>query len=445
MSLISQLRMYVDFEHAERFRLLLARLAWWRYLLGESDPVRSIKTLCRIARFSEGPSAEHIALQRRVETEISKRVSTLKDRPVNWSSEIDGWKPGVIEKAVILKRYLGEQERGVVLVSFEYQFARLMGVERLRDFAKRYTLVVAPTWSPPHSIANTLLPAQYPDDYIFTLISNAADIETFRRLSPKWRVVPLYASNWANPDLFRPVPFSEKHIDIIMLANFSRYKRHFELFRALRDMPKDLKVVLIGQPSGGGTGASLREQARSWGVEDRIEVRESVTNQQVIDGLVHAKTSLILSRREGSCVAVCESIFANTPVGLCRDAFVGSRVFINDRSGTLLDRENLGKQLVWFLERAEGYSPRRWALEAGLGCQESTAILNGSLKEAAVAAGQRWTKDIAVHYWNPDPLLLNPNDLDDMRDEYAQVQQRFGLTLGKQGFAPRLETLPRRG
>jgi glycosyltransferase involved in cell wall biosynthesis len=423
----------LDLAHVPLFKVILARLMWWRYrFFTESDKVRSTADLCRIARLLEGHSP---VFQIRVEREISRLVDACKDQPIQWAKVTESWKPGIIEKAVILKPYLGEKERGVILVSFEYQLARLMGTERLQDFARRYMLVVAPTWSPPHSLPNTLLPAQYPDDSLFTLISNSADVGIFPRLSPKWRVVPLYASNWVNPDLFRPIPFAEKDIDIVMLANFSRYKRHIDLFRALRDMPKGLRVVLIGQPSGGGTAAGLREQASACGVEDRIDIRESVTNQQVAEGLSRARVSLILSRREGSCVAVNESIFANTPVGLYRDAAVGSRTFINEHTGMLLDRRSLAKQLMLFLESAGRYSPRQWALENGLGCRESSATLNRELKDFAVSRGLRWTRDIAVHYWNPDPLILDPNDLEDLRAEYELVKERYGIILGKQVFS----------
>jgi glycosyltransferase involved in cell wall biosynthesis len=420
-----------DLSSLTFFRFILSRLMWWRYrVFGDAGTVQSLATLCRIACIS---GASSTGFRRRVEHEISKSAQQCKNIQVRWPSVIDSWKPGIIEKAVVLKPYLGEQERGVILVSFEYQWARLMGLERLEDFAMRYTLVAAPTWTPPHCLANTLLPAQYPGDRLFTLISNSLDCETFPRLSPKWRVVPLYASNWVNPDLYRPVPFAKKDIDIVMLANFAPYKRHSSLFRALREIKKDIKVVLIGQPSGGGTAASLRQQARRYGVEDRIEIRESVTNEEVADGLARAKISLILSRQEGSCVAVVESIFANTPVGLFRDAIVGSREFIDPQhTGRLLDHHNLAAQLSDFLEHADRYSPRQSALDEGLCCRGSSATLNRHLKESAIAAGQRWTRDIAVHHWNPDPLILDPADLEDLRADYEEIRARYGMTLGKQ-------------
>jgi len=57
-----------------------------------------------------------------------------------------------ISKTAILKtRSPGEQ--GVVFISFESQWRKLLalGPERLAAFAQDYQLVLAPTWSPPHS------------------------------------------------------------------------------------------------------------------------------------------------------------------------------------------------------------------------------------------------------------------------------------------------------
>ncbi|MEI9811573.1 MAG: glycosyltransferase [Acidobacteriota bacterium] len=244
------------------------------------------------------------------------------------------WKTDRIEKAVVLKAPAGPRERGVVLVSFEYQWARLMGVQNLQEFARSYLLVTAPTWSPPHALENTLFPAQYPDDRIVTLISNQQDCLIFPALSPKFQVAPLYASSWVNSDLYQPVPFAEKDIDIVVLANFGTYKRHFALFEALRQLPEHLRVVLVGQPVEGRTSKALLAEADLYGVRNRLELRESVTDAVVVDTLRRSKISLILSMQEGSCVAVAEALIANTPTGVMEDAIVGSKAFISSRDRT---------------------------------------------------------------------------------------------------------------
>jgi len=419
------------FRHNSKVRHATAKvlLATVPRLSPESDQlevVQSVATLCRIARLSQRKS-----FTSEVEGRIRERVLWLRGRPIDWSAITGDFRPGRIEKGVVLKPYIGPREKGVVLISFEYQWARLMSVANLDEFARRYTLITAPTWSPPHALENVLFADRYPGDRIYTLLSNAVDTETFPRLSPKFRPLPLYASNWVNADLYTPVPFEKKDIDILMVANFGEYKRHFVLFDALRELPRDFRVVLIGQPVGIRTAARLRDEARTFGVANRFELLESVPDKTVVDSLCRAKVSVILSKQEGSCVAVMESLIANTPVGMFEDAIVGSKIFIDENSGRLLRSSNLAAQLGEFVEQANRYSPRNRVLEQQLDSDGSTRRLNSALRDQAVAEGEEWTRDIVAHHWRPDPAILCPEDLERLRPEYVHIRETYGVAIGK--------------
>jgi glycosyltransferase involved in cell wall biosynthesis len=412
-------------------RQLIARLLTWRLRKvnrqsSMQQVVASLTALCRIARLA-GKEEFQIA----IEGKIRDQISLLGDRRPDWSVLSRDWNPGQIEKAVLLKPYIGPRERGVVLVSFENQWTRLMGIRNLEEFARRYTLVVAPTWSPPHTLACALFPAQYPADRIFTLISNAQDAKIFPRLSSTLSVVPLYAANWVNPDLYEVVPWERKDIDIIMVAAFGKYKRHLALFQALRELPREFRVLVAGQPSDGRTAATLLGEARLYGVQDRFQIRESVPHHEITRLLARAKISVVLSRQEGSCVVVAESLFANTPVGVYEDAVVGSRTFVHKQTGRLLQHESLAVQLRDFVASSEQYSPREWALREGIGCDQSTVILNRALKESALRSGQDWTHDIAVHHWCPDPVLLRAEDRKRLLAAREDILSRHGVRIGK--------------
>ena len=70
---------------------------------------------------------------------------------------------------------------------------------------------------------------------------------------------------------------------------------------------------------------------------------------------------MLLSQREGSCVSTTECFFAGTPVAMMRDAHVGSRAYINERTGILLSRRGMARALGRFLDESERFSPREWA------------------------------------------------------------------------------------
>jgi glycosyltransferase involved in cell wall biosynthesis len=386
----------------------------------------SIDRLCQAARLAPNPAA-----MANVEHEIARQVSRLPLDDISWPDALPSFRRDRLEKAVILKAPAGPSEPGVLFLSFEYQWARLLALPNLAQLCREYRLVLAPTWSPPHSLINCVFPTACPAPSLVSLISNQDDLATFPRLSSKNIMVPLLASNWVNPNFYEPVPFAEKDLDIFMLANFGTYKRQFALFQALAHLPRHLKVRLIGQRTDGRTVETLRSEARLYGVEDRFEVLENASDEVVAQSFARAKISLILSRQEGSCVAVVESMFANTPVGIYRDAIIGSRTFINPHTGRFLEHGPLAPQLADFLAAAQRFAPRQWALDNGVCCFASSVTLNQALQSMAQSAGEPWTVDIAPLYWRPDPILVNESDCLRLAPAALDFQARYGFALGR--------------
>jgi glycosyltransferase involved in cell wall biosynthesis len=292
-------------------------------------------------------------------------------------------------------------------------------------------VVLAPVWVSPYGLVNYLLPAQWPGP-VFSHLSDPNDAAILPRMAPNYVVVPLLCSSWVNPDWYEPVPFEKKDIDIFMLANFGKYKRHFLLFKALRRLPRSTRVLLIGQHNAGRTRETLMAEARAYGVEGRFELEENATDSEVFSAFARAKTSLILSRREGSCIAVVESIMANTPVGLLANAEVGSRIFINEQTGRFLQEKNLAEQLADFIANAGKYSPRQWALANNIHCRGSSAILNEIIKRTVLAGGGQWTQDIAPFQWRPAPVPIKAEDKARLQAERREIYERFGIQIGRE-------------
>jgi glycosyltransferase involved in cell wall biosynthesis len=426
-------RLKIQFEDFVRFHPATRNaLAYWTLLKtrgakasNTAEATQTVEKLCQAARLTTTE-----AMMRKVEAAIERQLPAINPAEVPWSEYYPDFNDELLWKAIVLKPYVSAREKGVVFISFDTRMAQLAKSKDLKAFAERYTLVLSPQWSPPHSIATYLFPLLYPDD-IFCLISNERDMVYFPRISKRYRMIPLYASSWVDARKYTPVERAEKDIDIFMLANFAKYKRHHALFAALRDVPKKYRIVLVGQRDGGRTRETILEEARAFGVEDRFEIRENVSEQELHDTFVRAKTSLILSRREGSCVAVVESMFANTPVAVYEDAEVGSRAFVNAQTGKLLRREGVGAQLAAFVEESAQYEPRKWVMENGVDCIASSAVLNEALKTAALGNGAEWTEDIATLRWRPDPRYYFPEDLERLRPSYEDLEKRCGIVISR--------------
>jgi len=390
---------------------------------GTAEAARRISKLCQAARLASTQS-----MMLKAEAAIARQITAVDPAQLPWAEFLPDFDQPCIQKAIVLKRFVSEREKGVVFVSFDNQMARLAKAGKLREFARHYTLVLSPQWSPQHSIASYLFPRLYPEP-IFCLISNPRDLEIFPRISDKYRMIPLYASSWVDPREFTPVPYAEKNIDIFMLANFAKYKRHHALFAALGELPREYRILLVGQRERGRDKDTLLNEAAAFGVSDRFEIRENVTDEELHDSFVHAKTSLILSRREGSCVAVVESMFANTPVGLYEDAEIGSRVFINQNTGRLLRHNHLAAQLKDFVDSSAQYEPRRWVMEEGVDCVSSSRKLNEALKQWTLSNGGQWTEDIATLRWRPNPQYYEPEDAVRLRPCYDEFENLYGICI----------------
>jgi hypothetical protein len=383
---------------------------------------QSIHKLCGAARFATSAAAVG-AIQRT----IHERVAMLQPRRVDWTHFIADVADPRMARGVILKPWLGPREKGVLFVSFEQEWFKLVQHCDLQEFNERYSLVIAPS-SSPHNLVNYVFPAVYPGK-VFTLLSNESDKAVLPGVANNLVIVPLYASQWVLPELFRPLPPDQRDVDLIMVANFAKVKRHFALFAALRKMPRHLRVLLVGQNQDGRTAETIKREAEYFGVADRFTVQSNVSYPRVSAALCRSRASVVLSRREGSCVVVAESLFANTPVALLATAEIGSRAFINPATGRFLPDGNLPLELTKLVEGAGDYQARAWA-ENTISCFRSTSTLNELLRKHAIADGQEWTQDIASLCWKPDPRLVHRSDVVQMQPSRLDMKERFGIDVG---------------
>jgi glycosyltransferase involved in cell wall biosynthesis len=329
--------------------------------------------------------------------------------------------------SVLLKAPGPNGEKGVLYCSFEYNWIRLAKHHDARAFFSRYLLVGQSSGSPPDFAPAGYL-AGLSDDPVFIGVSNHADTAMLDLASPVVRPIDLMACDWVEPEAFTPQPKDSRSIDIIMVANWLRLKRHWLLFEALSRLPKSLRVVLIGRNADRRTEAHMRQEARAFGARQDLEIHTNVEHHRVRELLCDARISLLFSYREGSCVAPVESMFADTPVGMMHGAHVGSAAYINEATGVLLRRRGLARQLAMFLERSAGYDARAWALQH-VSCHQSSSRLNEVLRDYALGAGQPWTQDIAPLCWRYVPSYVRAEDEARLAPAVDDLERQHGVRL----------------
>jgi glycosyltransferase involved in cell wall biosynthesis len=334
-----------------------------------------------------------------------------------------------LSTSLLLKAPKRDGEKGVLYCSFEYNWLRLVAHHDAAAILADYDLVGATSWSPPDYAAMAAF-AGLSRDPVFIGVSNAADMEPMAMLRPVVEPLPILASDWIDPGLYTPKPHGARTIDILMVANWNQVKRHWLLFEALRDMPRNLRVVLVGRNAPGRTEKEILEEASAFGVRQHLELFTNLEIDEVAALQCDARISTIFTRREGSCVATAESLFAGAPVAMMEEAHIGSKAYINSRTGVLLPRRGLGRVLRRFWEESGRYTPREWALD-NISCTRTSERLNSILKDWALRAGRPWTEDIAPLCWRYVPAYFNPRDEDRLAPAVQELERKHGLELQK--------------
>lgn len=310
--------------------------------------------------------------------------------PANW----DGDRP-MLSHSLIVKPPVSEEEKGVLVVWVEYNLVALLHAPDLPGILRKYRVVFSTSWSPPDFSLIWALAGE-PGADLHIIASNPSDERWLTEIPAPLGVLPFYASHWIlGDDDLKPKPPREKTYDFCVVANWAPFKRHWSLFRALRALPDTLRIALIGQPEGAHTVETAQSLAGAFGVKQRIDWFNRQAPEKVREIQADSRCGLMLSLREGSCLAVVESLLADAPAGVLRQAHIGSREFINDQTGILLDEAWLARDLAQLLRRTEAgeFRAREWAMthaEARLSSEE----LNKLLANQASERGEPWTRGI---------------------------------------------------
>lgn len=345
-----------------------------------------------------------------------------------YSGEFGGFDGLPLNATLVIKRPGNDGEKGVIYSSFEYNWVRLLNRPAAAALLDKYYLVGASSWSPGDYALFAWL-AGLSRDPVLIGISNPADVDDYAILRPVIEPSPIMACDWIEPRFYNPRDRNERRFDILMVADWASYKRHWLLFDALRRMDANLRIALIGRPSDGRAERDIRKELQAFGVRQEVQLFNDIPIQEVSRLQCDAKVSVLMSRREGSCVAVVESLFADTPVAMMRYAHVGSKVYINEATGMLMSPRRIDRQLSQLLEMSSELHPREWMLANGPTCHRSLKRLEEQLASIARSGGRPWTRPLVPFCWRPLPRYLREEDARAMESATEELRREFGVEL----------------
>lgn len=324
---------------------------------------------------------------------------------------------------IILKRAIRDyHEKGVILVAYTPTFETLAATFDITQLVRDYRLVFEP--SSYRNIEPSLLlfdrmggphglQAAHPDDHGDAL-----------SLTTSLRPINLGSGDWMDPAIFRPKFDNERLFDVVMVASWSRLKRHRVLFRAIADLKKRqryLKVAFIGYP-GDLQLSDIRRLASRFGVSDLCHFYQGIPPQEVADIVASSGVAVHLSKAEGTNRASYEAWLCDTPLIVYRHCMGFRMDYVNDRTGLLADDHELADVIQYCLDQRQSFSPREWLLERS-GYQKATLRLNNFLRTIALENGEPWTTDIVAKKNAPHLLYAREEDRLAMEPEYEELKR----------------------
>ncbi|MGH3054112.1 MAG: glycosyltransferase, partial [Gaiellaceae bacterium] len=321
-------------------------------------------------------------------------ASTL--RPLSWAEGYFRNPSAILGMLVLVIKPRTAGQRGVVVFKNNYTFSHMLRFFDLERIASAYHVVLEPSWSGYCHL--DILQYCSVSAPIFVEAAEPRDAEFIGRLGANLVAVPVASNWWVDHRVFRPLPGTTKDTDVVMVAAWARYKRHFQFLKVLGDLRRRgrrLAVSLIGY-TGDMTRHDVADMAATFDVSDQVEIYDDVPQEQVNELLNRARVSLIWSLREGVNRAIIESMFAGVPCVL-RDGFnYGHKyAFINERTGRFTTEGDLVRTLLDVMQSSDRYAPREW-VSANMSCQRATALLEETIGARAKALGEPWSGGLAV-------------------------------------------------
>ncbi|MGH9482318.1 MAG: glycosyltransferase [Terriglobales bacterium] len=323
--------------------------------------------------------------------------------------QIRSWTPEqrlTLRENLLVLKAPRDRERGVLLLFFTGASEMFLTAFDAPRVLERFTVVLEPSWSTfPEPYWAYFAARETP-----ALCQAITDEEADAIASSGLPLVslPFGAQDWVDGDVFRPLGLA-KEFDLVMVANFAKWKRHAVLFEAMRRWPGPRpKVALVGF-AWERTQEQFEAEMRAYGVRQDCTLFRNVDAAGVNEILNRSRVALLLSRIEGGNRGLMEAIAAGTPVVVYRHIIGPRHSQINPQTGRFADDRELGAVLCEVLANPDQFQPRAW-FDAHSGHRRTTERLNAALRAHAGRRGEPWTQDIACKVNRPGPQYANPDD-----------------------------------
>lgn len=328
------------------------------------------------------------------------------------------------DKRLLILSAKKPSELGVLAIKFTENFKYFMAIFDIKKLSRDYIVLFEPSFS------------GYFDEDILCLMGLSVpaiiespekiDYEFIRSLNVNLIPTELGASSWVDNRVFHEEQNVEKIYDVIMVALWADFKRHYHLFEALSKCKNKnkIRVALVGAPWPNSM-QDIKYQAEYYDVLDNIDFYERLTQKDINSLLNKSKTAILLSKKEGINKSIIESMHANVPTFVLEGFNYGYKYpYINEHTGGFIEKsglteflDNIDKMLM-----ENSYTPRKW-ISAHMSAEHSTSILKKVLEDVEQRYEIKINKNIVHKINNPDFDYRDKNDRELFRSDYEQLKE----------------------
>lgn len=323
---------------------------------------------------------------------------------------------------IILKKSIPETgEKGVLILKYTPTFEQFAATFDLVSLLREYRVVFEP--SSYRNIEASLFLFSGNEQSHVLQCAHPDDRKILSELPSSLTMIELGASDWIDPDVFRPAEEAPLH-DIVMVASWSRLKRHSAVFRTLADLQKKGQrptIALIGYPEE-LKQRDIERCARRHGVLQQCRFFERIPHVEVARIVSRASVAIHFSRAEGTNRASYEAWLCNTPLIVYRHNIGFRMEYVNERTGLLADDHELAGAIDHVLRNRGRFAPRAWLLERS-GYRNATRKLNEMLCDIAHRRGEPWTRNIVEKKNALGLVYVNEEVRLEMEPEYDRLEQ----------------------
>lgn len=440
MSMVTKIKEYLIYEN----KFSKFSIAWIAIVCAEMlvfmrkyDKAFSIMGAIHRANLSDSASIYISNVIRKALNSVGKSVSVkgirevIENYPENWivpdnlSRYIES-PTSLLRGNILVLKSSSENEKGVIYLYYSYIYPLFLRLFDVNEIEKKYYIVIEPSWTGYCDI-NILCMTRLKNPVVVGSIE-PYDSKFVNDLDKNLIAAEFSGNTWIDPRKFFPIPGAVKKYDLIYIASWGSYKRHWALFKALQKLKSEgysLRVALVGYAID-LTKNDIERLARESDIFSSISIFENVNQETINELLNESKVNLLWSRREGVNRAIIEGMAADIPCIIRKGFNYGHNYhYVNNKTGIFSDDRDLCKNILKMLENTEKYSPRAY-IKDRMTPEFSTSVINNVLKNIAERNGEQWSRGIVIRDSNLNGLTYrDASNWDRFEPDYLYLEQHI--------------------